>query len=71
MKLDFKNWTLFGALQFVTAFLVGVVLIFVIGVWAESNVRHVFEEYGWDTVLDRVVRAMPEAFGFYGAWLAT
>jgi len=36
MKLDFKNWTLFGAIQVVTAVLMGTVLAFVLVIFAES-----------------------------------
>jgi len=70
MKLEFRDWTIFGLIKLILAFLVGTVILFVLGIWAESNIRHFFEEYGWDTFLTRAFMAMPDVLAHHATWLA-
>jgi hypothetical protein len=67
--LDWRNWTIFGWIRLALAFLVGTVILFIFGILAESNVRHLFEDRGWDTFLTRAFTAMPEILQYPAAWL--
>jgi hypothetical protein len=69
MNFDWRNWTIFGALRLVLGALVVSVFVFILSVLAESNVRHFFEDRGWDTFLTRALAAMPDLLHHQLSWL--
>lgn len=69
MANAFRNWTIFGVVRWSITILAVAVIVFVAGVWAESNVRHFFEDRGWDTVLTRILATMPAYLSYYPTWL--
>lgn len=64
-----SNWTIFGAVRLALTVLAGTVIAFVLGVLAESNVRHFLEDRGWDTFLSRALDVMPGFLAHYATWL--
>jgi hypothetical protein len=63
------GWTIFGTIRFTLTTLVVSTVLFVWGVFAESNIRHFMEDRGWDTVLTRIIAAMPGQLASYTSWL--
>lgn len=69
MAGKFRDWTVFGVVRLVLSILAGTVIVFVLGVLAESNLRHFLEERGWDTFLTRAVAGLPAYLAHYATWL--
>jgi hypothetical protein len=68
MNFDLKNWTIFGVVRWVLLGLVVAAVLYVIGVFADENLRTVFESNGWDKILSRALASMPDILFHREAW---
>jgi hypothetical protein len=71
MNVDLKNWTIFGFVRWILLSLVVVVLLYIVGIFADENLRAVFENYGWDKILSRALATMPDILFHRETWFGS